>query len=72
MAQGEGMMDAEDLNRAFNNAETVMRNAGHCAARAVRFSAGKLRTLAIDGETLRELKRELQHYNAKRGKWVNR
>lgn len=62
-------MDIHEMNAAFDNAERTLLQANQCAARAVRFSAGRLKRLALDVDTLRELKRELQHFNAKRGKW---
>ena len=62
-------MNYSELNDAFTQAESTIRGANQCAKRAVEFSAGRLRQLYLDAPTLRALKQELQHFNAKRGKW---
>ena len=62
-------LDFDEVNNAFDQTERTIRLATQCAARAVRFSAGRLRTLGLDQQTLVLLKRELQHYDAKRGRW---
>ena len=63
-------MDYNTINNAFNEAESMLRSADSCTGRAVCFAAGRLRRLHLDTGTLRELKRELQNFNAKRGKWL--
>lgn len=65
-------MDYTLINNAFCEAESVMRSANRCATRALNYGAGKLRSLDLDTETLRALKRELQSFDAKRGKWLHR
>ena len=63
-------MDQQELRNTFNEARATLRVADMCAAIAVEFAAGRLRRLDLDTSTLRELKRELVKFNAKKGKWT--
>ena len=62
-------MDYNTLRDAFDHADSTMSLADRCAGRAVRYAAGRLRRLDLSRDTLRALKRELDGYNSKRGKW---
>lgn len=69
---GAGVMATTgELRTYFNEVSEAMSGARNCAKVAVSFAAGKLRSMYLDAETLRELKRELHGYNAKRGKWIS-
>lgn len=63
-------MNSADLRAYFQEAQSSMESARACAKVAVGFAAGKLRSMYIDADTLRELKHELQGFNAKKGKWA--
>ena len=63
-------MDRIELDRAFNEAETIISNANQLARRAIMYSAGRLRTIGLDRDTLKLLKIELQQFDALRRRWT--
>ncbi len=66
------MISFEQVCDAFNEADNVLRNADKIASRAVEHAAGRLRRLDPGVDCLRELKRELEHFDARKGRWKTR
>ena len=62
-------MNPADLSASLNQAEEILSNANRLARRALYFSAGRLRSMAVDPGVLRQLKRELQKFDTRRGCW---
>lgn len=65
------MTTSTELRGYFNEAREQINAACQCAKVGVEFAAGRLRGMYLSAETLIELKRELQGFNAKRGKWIS-
>lgn len=66
------MISFDAVRDAFNAADDVLRNADKITSRAVEHAAGRLRRLDPGINCLRELKRELEHFDARKGRWKTR
>ncbi len=62
-------MTYEELKRAVEQSEEIMRQSQSFAKQGLRISAGRLRLMYVDQDILRALKRELRQFNANTGKW---
>lgn len=65
-------MDWDDLRLAREQAQETIRLADTQVIYAAKLAAGRLRKSGLDRYWLRQLKKELNEFNAVTGKWSNK
>lgn len=62
-------MTYDEMKASIQASVDVMRQSQYLAKQAFEISRGRLRHMYLDADTLRDLKRELQDFNAITGHW---
>ena len=64
-------MQLKEMRQAISEAENTMNRADYCATDLAKLLKGRLRQVDVgwNGFPLKELKKELQNFNAVTGKW---